>query len=163
MTRHSTPWDVKQRLPAFDDDVWELYDTNKDWSQSKDLAKENPDKLRNLPIPTVAALHIESRETNGSPGRSHCRRYHKRSAYRLSRHDNIALKGISYADHLGLQKAELSGMLIQRQLRSGPVSDVYYMRRSPRPPDAPPAAAGCTFPAARRRCRSDGPGTGLGK
>ena len=32
VTRHSTPWDVTKPLPAFDDDVWELYDTNKDWS-----------------------------------------------------------------------------------------------------------------------------------
>ena len=35
-------------MPAFDDDVWELYDTNTDWSQSKDLAKENPEKLHEL-------------------------------------------------------------------------------------------------------------------
>jgi len=48
VTRHSTPWDMSKSLPAFDDDVWELYDTNKDWSQSKDLAKENPEKLREL-------------------------------------------------------------------------------------------------------------------
>ena len=48
VTRHSTPWDMSKPLPAFDDDVWELYDTNKDWSQSKDLAKENPQKLHEL-------------------------------------------------------------------------------------------------------------------
>ena len=48
VTRHSTPWDVSKPLAAFDDDVWELYDTNKDWSQAKDLAKENPEKLREL-------------------------------------------------------------------------------------------------------------------
>ena len=28
VTRHSTPWEVTKPLPAFDDDVWELYDTN---------------------------------------------------------------------------------------------------------------------------------------
>ena len=33
---------------AFDDDVWELYDTNTDWTQSKDLAKEHPKKLAEL-------------------------------------------------------------------------------------------------------------------
>ena len=27
VTRHSTPWDVSEPLPAFDDDVWEVYDT----------------------------------------------------------------------------------------------------------------------------------------
>ena len=31
-----------------DDDVWELYDTTKDWSQSKDLSKEMPKKLHEL-------------------------------------------------------------------------------------------------------------------
>jgi arylsulfatase len=35
-------------MPAFDADVWELYDTNTDWTQAKDLAKENPQKLAEL-------------------------------------------------------------------------------------------------------------------
>jgi arylsulfatase len=49
VTRHRTPWETgKMVLPAFDDDVWELYDTNTDWSQSKDLAKQHPDKLHHL-------------------------------------------------------------------------------------------------------------------
>jgi arylsulfatase A-like enzyme len=49
VTRHRTPWITGSvTLPAFDDDVWELYDTNSDWSQSKDLAKANPQKLREL-------------------------------------------------------------------------------------------------------------------
>jgi len=49
VTRHKTPWLlVGDNIPAFDDDKWELYDTNKDWSQSRDLAKEMPDKLRDL-------------------------------------------------------------------------------------------------------------------
>jgi arylsulfatase len=34
--------------PAFDDDVWELYDGNKDWTQAHDLAKEMPEKLHEL-------------------------------------------------------------------------------------------------------------------
>jgi arylsulfatase len=49
VTRHSTPWVlVGGKLPAFDDDVWELYDTTKDWSQAKDLSKEMPEKLHEL-------------------------------------------------------------------------------------------------------------------
>jgi arylsulfatase len=48
VTRHSTPWVVDKPLPAFDDDVWELYDTTRDWSQSHDLAKEMPEKLHEL-------------------------------------------------------------------------------------------------------------------
>jgi hypothetical protein len=37
-----------RKTPAFDDDVWELYDTTEDWSQAKDLSKEMPDKLHEL-------------------------------------------------------------------------------------------------------------------
>jgi len=48
VTKHRTPWVISAKLPAFDDDVWELYDTTKDWSQSKNLAKENPQKLHEL-------------------------------------------------------------------------------------------------------------------
>ena len=48
VTRHSTPWVVTAQLPAFDDDVWELYDSGKDWTQAHDLAKEMPEKLREL-------------------------------------------------------------------------------------------------------------------
>jgi arylsulfatase A-like enzyme len=48
VTRHSTPWDTSKPLPAFDADVWELYDTNKDWTQARNIAKDNPHKLREL-------------------------------------------------------------------------------------------------------------------
>src|SRR5688572_18496149 len=49
VTRHKTPWLlVGEKVPALDDDVWELYDTNKDWSQSNNLAKQMPEKLEQL-------------------------------------------------------------------------------------------------------------------
>jgi arylsulfatase A-like enzyme len=48
VTRHSTPWMMTAKLPAFDDDVWELYDGSKDWTQARDLAKEMPERLREL-------------------------------------------------------------------------------------------------------------------
>jgi arylsulfatase len=47
VTKHSTPWKSKDPLPAFDDDVWELY-SDKDWSQANDLSKQMPDKLHEL-------------------------------------------------------------------------------------------------------------------
>ena len=47
VTRHGVPW-VGAYKRGFDEDVWELYDTNTDWTQSKDLAKENPKKLAEL-------------------------------------------------------------------------------------------------------------------
>jgi arylsulfatase A-like enzyme len=48
VTRHSVPWDFKEGLPVFDEDVWELYDTNSDWTQAHDLAAEQPQKLAEL-------------------------------------------------------------------------------------------------------------------
>jgi arylsulfatase len=49
VTRHKTPWLlVGEKVPAFDDDVWELYDTSKDWSQANDLSKKMPEKLHQL-------------------------------------------------------------------------------------------------------------------
>ena len=48
VTRHSTPWIFNETLPALDDDVWELYDGTKDWTQAHDLAKEMPDRLASL-------------------------------------------------------------------------------------------------------------------
>jgi arylsulfatase A-like enzyme len=46
VTRHSIPWAVTE-MPAYDDDVWELYAPD-DWSQSHDLAAEQPEKLVEL-------------------------------------------------------------------------------------------------------------------
>jgi arylsulfatase A-like enzyme len=49
VTKHRTPWEMGGAvMPAFDDDVWELYDGNVDWTQSQDLSKENPEKLHEL-------------------------------------------------------------------------------------------------------------------
>jgi arylsulfatase len=49
VTKHRTPWQTGvANLVAFDDDNWELYDTNTDWSQAKNLAKEQPQKLQEL-------------------------------------------------------------------------------------------------------------------
>ena len=47
VTHHVTPWIRSESIPL-DDDVWELYDTSRDWSQSNNLAKQMPDKLRQL-------------------------------------------------------------------------------------------------------------------
>src|SRR5512136_1414634 len=49
VTKHRTPWvmGLVKTLP-FDDDVWELYDTTKDWTQAHDLSKDMPEKLHQL-------------------------------------------------------------------------------------------------------------------
>ncbi|MCP3424318.1 arylsulfatase [Nocardioides pinisoli] len=49
VTKHRTPWLLRQPdVPAFDDDVWELYDGRVDYSQAHDLAAEQPERLRSL-------------------------------------------------------------------------------------------------------------------
>ncbi len=48
VTKHRTPWLLTEQAPPFDDDLWELYDGSKDFSQAHDLAKEMPDKLASL-------------------------------------------------------------------------------------------------------------------
>lgn len=41
------PWDINVTLP-FEEDVWELYNVEEDFSESNDLADENPEKLQEL-------------------------------------------------------------------------------------------------------------------
>ncbi len=48
VTQHSTPWLPHEVTPALDDDVWELYDGTNDWTQSRDLAADDPDRLAAL-------------------------------------------------------------------------------------------------------------------
>jgi arylsulfatase len=47
-TRHSIPWLMGPKLPDFREDVWELYDVAKDFSQADDLASKHPEKLKAL-------------------------------------------------------------------------------------------------------------------
>ncbi len=48
VTRHSTPWLPDEQLPPLDDDVWELYDGANDWTQARNLAAADPDRLAAL-------------------------------------------------------------------------------------------------------------------
>jgi len=49
VTRHTIPWLMVGAVkPEFDDDVWELYDTSKDWTQFRDLSGKHPEKLMEL-------------------------------------------------------------------------------------------------------------------
>jgi arylsulfatase A-like enzyme len=47
VTRHGVPWLGAYKRPL-DDDPWELYDTNTDPTQARDLAKTHPEKLAEL-------------------------------------------------------------------------------------------------------------------
>jgi arylsulfatase A-like enzyme len=46
VTKHRTPWSI-DTPPPFDDDTWELYAPG-DWTQSHNLAAENPKKLADM-------------------------------------------------------------------------------------------------------------------
>ena len=49
VTRHgNVPWKMVGPQASLEEDVWELYDTTKDWSQAHDLAKHHPEKLMEL-------------------------------------------------------------------------------------------------------------------
>ena len=50
VTRHGIPWVlVGGEKPAFDDDVWELYDTSTDWTQCRrPRRRSSPEKLAEL-------------------------------------------------------------------------------------------------------------------
>jgi arylsulfatase len=46
-TIHREPWEQKPRTPL-ENDVWELYDTRADFSLANDLAKQSPEKLKEM-------------------------------------------------------------------------------------------------------------------
>ena len=46
-TVHRAGWETKPRS-TLENDTWELYDTSKDFSLANDLAKQNPDKLKEM-------------------------------------------------------------------------------------------------------------------
>ena len=49
VTKHKTPWMiVDPNMGPFDDDVWELYDGSSDFSQARNLAAEQPERLASL-------------------------------------------------------------------------------------------------------------------
>jgi arylsulfatase len=49
VTKHRTPWELQGgTVPAFDEDIWELYDGSKDWSQANDLSGDMPEMLAKL-------------------------------------------------------------------------------------------------------------------
>lgn len=48
MTMHALPWpDPAWKIPAIDEDVWELYGPD-DWTQARNIASENPAMLRKM-------------------------------------------------------------------------------------------------------------------
>ena len=70
VTKHRTPWVmVGGDLPAFDDDLWELYDANSDFSQAHDLAAKHPDllaKLQRLWLIEATKYHVIPLDDRGA-------------------------------------------------------------------------------------------------
>ncbi len=48
VTKHRTPWLLVEKAPRFDEDVWELYDGSRDYSQARNLVAERPETLAEL-------------------------------------------------------------------------------------------------------------------
>jgi arylsulfatase len=48
VTKHRTPWDLVGQPVPFDEDVWELYDGSKDFTQATNVASQHPKKLAEL-------------------------------------------------------------------------------------------------------------------
>ena len=61
-TRHSIPW-LMAAMPPLKDDVWELYEVDKDFSQANNLAAQNPEKLKEL----QAVFEKEAKRNNVLP------------------------------------------------------------------------------------------------
>ena len=93
VTKHRTPWDTGDSLAAFDDDVWELYDTNTDWTQAHDVADEHPDKLARA----ATAVAHRGRQAQRPPARRPVRRTrqprHRRPPALITGNATAALRG----------------------------------------------------------------------
>ena len=61
VTRHSTPWAFGAELPAFDDDVWELYGPD-DWTQAHDWPPPSPTSW-----PSCSGFLLEASKYNVFP------------------------------------------------------------------------------------------------
>ncbi len=73
VTKHKTPWImVGQASPAFDDDVWELYDGNKDWTQAHDLRRRTPEQAPRAAASVAHRGHPLQRAAARRPGDRAC-------------------------------------------------------------------------------------------
>jgi hypothetical protein len=108
VTRHRTPWEFAlAELPAFDDDVWQLYDTTTDWSQANDLAAEMPQKAARAAAPVADRGRQVQRPAAGRPRRRARQPSHGRPAPTRERKPAAAVRrdGTPYR-RLGRQHQE---------------------------------------------------------
>ena len=77
VTKHRTPWVmVGGDLPAFDDDVWELYDGNIDYSQANNLAARASGAAGQAPAAVAHRGRQVQRAADGRPNRRAARTLH---------------------------------------------------------------------------------------
>ena len=128
VTIHEVPWKLTGDTPALDDDTWELYDGSDDFSQAKDLAAENPEKLAELQrlflieATKYNVLPIDDRKTvrmipeaAGRPTLIHGnRQMFFPSMGRLSEHSVVDTKNKSWSleAHITLDKQDASGVIM---------------------------------------------------
>jgi len=62
-TRHGIPWKTAGQDTGFESDTWELYHVAEDFSEAKNVATQNPDKLKEL----QASFDVEARKYNVYP------------------------------------------------------------------------------------------------
>ena len=75
VTKHKTPWVmVGGVMPAFDDDVWELYDGSSDFSQARNLAAEQPREAGQAAAALADRGHQVQRAAPGRPEQANGRR-----------------------------------------------------------------------------------------
>jgi len=63
VARHGLPWVLIGKKGDFENDTWELYNLDRDFSEAEDLAATNPEKLKEL----QAAFDVEARKNNVYP------------------------------------------------------------------------------------------------
>ena len=116
VTKHRTPWVMGGAvMPAFDDDVWELYDGNSDWTQANDLSKENPGEAARA----AASLADRSGQVQRAAARRPPDRTHQPDARRPADADQrqhpVALRGHGAA--VGEQRRQHQEQVVRRHRR----------------------------------------------
>ena len=142
VTKHHTPWEmVGAKLPALDDDVWELYDGSKDWTQADDLAGRPTREAARAPTPLA--------HRGGQVQRAPDRRPRRRASQRRPGRPSPAHQGYLAAPvpgheaTVGEQRHQYQEQVLLRD-RSGPVPEINWPKVSSSPKAVRSAAGRCT-------------------
>ena len=101
-TVHKTPWEQAPRHPL-QEDVWQLFNVDEDFSQANDLAATNPDKLKEL----QALFLTEAAKYNVLPIDD---RFVERINPEIAGRPDLMGKRTSMTFHRGMNVAEMAGI-----------------------------------------------------